>query len=140
MLLVVEGLSFAVGSEYLLQGGLHDTDSYTRLNRVLHLYSTGDWYDRRFPRSNAPYGEVVHWTRPLDVILMGGGGAAYSIASLCNRAPLVGSGDQSSIAWDGSCGLYLDGEAISGSRAILAVGGAVSAATSLVFIFFPRTT
>jgi len=72
MLLVVEGMSLAVGSEYLLQGGLHDTDSYTRLNRVLHLYSTGDWYDRRFPRSNAPYGEVVHWTRPLDVILMGG--------------------------------------------------------------------
>ena len=52
----------------------------------------------------------------------------------------MGSGDQPSISWDSSCGLDLDGEAISGSRAILAVWGSVSAATRLVFIFFSRTT
>ncbi len=47
-------------------------DGYMRLNRVTQLYLTGDWYDSGIRRSNAPYGEVLHWTRPLDLLLLAG--------------------------------------------------------------------
>lgn len=59
----------------LLQQGtppLFDTDCYMRLVRVEQLQATGAWFDSTFWRSNAPYGEVSHWTRPLDVLLLGG--------------------------------------------------------------------
>lgn len=57
------------------QSEITDTDSFTRLVRVEKLASTGDWYDSFNERSNAPYGESQHWTRPLDVLLLIGGWA-----------------------------------------------------------------
>ncbi|MEE8394084.1 MAG: hypothetical protein V3R66_07035, partial [Rhodospirillales bacterium] len=51
-------------------GGLSDGDGYARLVRVAQLYETGAWYDSSFPRANAPYGFELHWTRPLDVLLL----------------------------------------------------------------------
>ena len=53
-------------------GNLVDTDCYMRLNRVLQLHETGEWFDTMSHRSNAPYGETLHWTRPLDVLLLAG--------------------------------------------------------------------
>lgn len=47
-----------------------DTDPHMRLVRVEQLAATGDWYDNVIHRSNAPYGETLHWTRPLDVLLL----------------------------------------------------------------------
>lgn len=49
-----------------------DTDAYMRLVRVEQLADTGQWYDSVIHRSNYPYGENLHWTRPLDVILISG--------------------------------------------------------------------
>jgi len=54
------------------RGELSDVDCYTRLNHVLYLHETGRWYDTTVPRSNAPYGETIHWTRPLDILLISG--------------------------------------------------------------------
>ena len=54
------------------RGDLVDSDCYMRLNRVLDLHDSGKWYDAAMLRSNAPYGETLHWTRPLDVILLAG--------------------------------------------------------------------
>jgi len=51
---------------------LVDTDPYMRLVRVEQLAETGDWYDSVIHRSNYPYGDELHWTRPLDVILVAG--------------------------------------------------------------------
>ena len=51
---------------------LVDTDTYMRLVRVEQLAQTGNWYDNVIHRSNYPYGETLHWTRPLDVILLAG--------------------------------------------------------------------
>jgi len=48
-----------------------DTDPYMRLVRVEKLYESGNWYDSTISRSNAPYGETLHWSRPLDIILIG---------------------------------------------------------------------
>jgi len=51
---------------------LGDSDCYMRLIRVSELYHTGKWYDPVIQRSNAPYGESSHWTRPFDVLLLAG--------------------------------------------------------------------
>ena len=51
---------------------LADPDCYLRLNRVLNLYEGGGWYQTTFFRSNAPYGEILHWTRPFDILLLAG--------------------------------------------------------------------
>ena len=48
---------------------LVDGDCYMRLLRVLLLFETGDWYNTIIPRSNAPFGQSMHWTKPLDIIL-----------------------------------------------------------------------
>lgn len=56
----------------ILGGELRGTDSYMRVLRVSHLYHSGDWFDHVIPRSNAPYGEVLHWTRPADLLLLSG--------------------------------------------------------------------
>lgn len=55
----------------VFSGQLIETDNYMRLVRVNRLAETRDWYDSSIPRSNAPFGEVLHWTRPLDVIILG---------------------------------------------------------------------
>ena len=52
---------------------LVDPDSYMRLLRVERLWDTGVWYDGSSPWTNAPFGgDVLHWTRPLDVLLIVG--------------------------------------------------------------------
>jgi hypothetical protein len=56
----------------VLDGGLSDPDSYMRLNRVLHLYESGSWFDPTYPRINPPEGHVQHWTRALDALLLAG--------------------------------------------------------------------
>ena len=50
-----------------LEGGLAGPDSYMRLLRVTQLYESAAWFDLSIPRSNAPYGELLHWTRPADI-------------------------------------------------------------------------
>jgi len=59
-------------SPEVLQGQLDGPDAYMRLVRVTRLVETGGWYDSAIPRSNAPFGETLHWTRPLDVLLLVG--------------------------------------------------------------------
>ena len=53
-------------------GTLADSDCYMHLLRVLELCDNGKWFDPVITRSNAPYGEPLHWTRPFDVLLMAG--------------------------------------------------------------------
>jgi hypothetical protein len=47
-----------------------DTDGFMRLVRVERLAETRDWWDGSTPRSNWPEGEVSHWTRPVDVLIL----------------------------------------------------------------------
>ena len=53
---------------------LLDTDSYMWMNRVLQIHDSGRWFDHLYPRINPPEGHVQHWTRPLDGLLLLGGG------------------------------------------------------------------
>ena len=50
---------------------LSDTDGYMRFVRVSEL-RTGHaaWFESFESRSNAPFGHSMHWTRPLDVVLI----------------------------------------------------------------------
>ena len=45
-------------------------DAYMRMVRVLDWWQNGTWYETQSLRSNWPYGEVQHWTRPLDVLMV----------------------------------------------------------------------
>ncbi|MEG3617968.1 hypothetical protein V5T82_05825 [Magnetovibrio sp. PR-2] len=45
-------------------------DAYMRMVRVLDWWQNGTWYETQSLRSNWPYGEVQHWTRPLDVVMV----------------------------------------------------------------------
>lgn len=51
-------------------GKLVDSDCYMWLLRTEHLYNGAGWYDQTSPRSNAPYGETLHWGRPFDLVLL----------------------------------------------------------------------
>ncbi|MBF0248887.1 MAG: hypothetical protein HQL36_12610, partial [Alphaproteobacteria bacterium] len=44
-----------------------DPDAYMRMVRVRDWLSGGDWYANLSVRSNWPYGDTLHWTRPLDI-------------------------------------------------------------------------
>ncbi len=79
LILLVQAAMAAAGLSPILAGALADSDGYERLNRVLKLAADGAWYDSRWPLSNAPFGQVLHWTRPLDLMLLLGGwmGAAF---------------------------------------------------------------
>jgi asparagine N-glycosylation enzyme membrane subunit Stt3 len=55
----------------VLAGAQLDPDGYMRLVRVALLRDGASWYDGGIPRSNWPFGESHHWTRPLDVLILG---------------------------------------------------------------------
>lgn len=56
----------ALGAHRLL-----DTDSYTRLLRVEQLWQGTGWWDNLVMRMGAPDGMPLHWTRPLDLLILG---------------------------------------------------------------------
>jgi asparagine N-glycosylation enzyme membrane subunit Stt3 len=60
------------GFSAVMEGSLLGPDSYMRLLRVTYLYESSDWFDISIPRSNAPYGEPLHWTRPADLLYLAG--------------------------------------------------------------------
>jgi len=57
---------------FVFEGRLIGPDAYMRVLRVLDLAYGGGWFEPVSARSNAPYGEALHWTRPLDLILLVG--------------------------------------------------------------------
>lgn len=75
-LLVIQFLWVVKGPIPLAEGGMVDSDGYMHLNRVIHLVESGEWFSSVYPRSNAPYGDVQHWTRFIDVLLLSGASVA----------------------------------------------------------------
>ncbi len=64
------------GISPILAGGLVDTDDYMRLVRVENLWQSGAWFDAVIPRIGPPSGLALHWTRPMDILLLAGAGLA----------------------------------------------------------------
>ena len=54
----------------LREHGLGDTDSYMRVLRIMDLYHGGGWYDTVTPKLGAPEGLSLHWTRPVDILIL----------------------------------------------------------------------
>lgn len=54
----------------VFDGALLGPDGYMRLVRIAELQSGTGWYESLIARSNAPYGDALHWTRPMDVIIL----------------------------------------------------------------------
>ena len=69
---MIQALFVLRGVAPVLDGGLYGPDAYMRLVRVTELAESGRWFNAVSLRSNAPYGEALHWTRPLDVLLLAG--------------------------------------------------------------------
>ncbi len=63
---------YLLGKAPIPAGSLGDSDCYMHLIRASDLYETGRWYDAVIERSNAPYGDRLHWTRPFDLLLLAG--------------------------------------------------------------------
>lgn len=55
----------------VFDGVLPGPDEYMRLVRVAELRDGGGWYDSVIARGNAPYGDTLHWTRPMDMLILG---------------------------------------------------------------------
>lgn len=68
--ILVVGLITYIRFPAVMSHDLIDTDSYMRMVRIEQLLDTGRWFDERIERSNAPFGEELHWTRPLDVLVL----------------------------------------------------------------------
>ncbi|WP_158595917.1 hypothetical protein [Oleomonas cavernae] len=65
---------------------LLDTDSYARLMRVEQLWAGKGWYDSTLDRLGAPEGMPIHWTRPLDLLILGPAVAAHAVGVPIDRA------------------------------------------------------
>ena len=74
-------------SGIMTTGQLRDTDAYTRTMRVERLH-TGSWYETDLPQLNAPEGLSLHWTRPLDVLILLPALAAKHIAKIPSRTAI----------------------------------------------------
>jgi hypothetical protein len=98
---VVVGTTTLLRFPAVFNADLIDTDSYMRMVRIDQLLETGNWFDESIQRSNAPYGEVLHWTRPLDVLVLG------------LATPFAMAGATDSLFWGG---------ALVGPVALLALG------------------
>lgn len=46
------------------------TDSWLRLLTLQDFLSNSDWYNHQLSRTNWPYGLELHWTRPVDFLLI----------------------------------------------------------------------
>lgn len=55
---------------FLATGRLPDSDSWVRVQRVLDLWQGAGWFEETMFRLNAPSGLSMHWTRPLDVMIL----------------------------------------------------------------------
>lgn len=79
-IIILWTLLYMQGHAAVKMGELVDPDCYMRLNRVVQLFESGKWYDSNYARSNAPFGENLHWTKPLDILLFTGAWLASSLA------------------------------------------------------------
>jgi hypothetical protein len=91
---------------------LVDTDGYMRSVRAAELLSgESGWFDGGASRSNAPFGHSMHWTRPMDAVLVGAG-LPWTLA---------GAGATEAVYW---------GSVVAGPLLMIAIGIAVAWAGS----------
>jgi hypothetical protein len=87
--------ALAVGQHYLFarndgavlrDGGLLDTDSYMRVMRIMDLYHGTGWYNTVTTKIGAPEGLSLHWTRPVDILILLPALLAHALGADTSRA------------------------------------------------------
>lgn len=144
--LAAHGLWYAVSD---LPPGFIDNDGYVRLLKVEALWRGEGWFDRSFPRANAPYGDVFHWTRPLDVVIsalalptvpiLGVKQALYAAAM--GSGPVLHAGSAVLLAWAalplvGRTAAILAGIAATAQYGLMSYGALVRGDHHILFVFF----
>ncbi len=76
----------------VLNGQLVDPDGYLRLIRVMELHEGLGWYHVVTGRLAAPEGLFVHWTRPLDLLILLPARAIAALTSLSMQQALTLAG------------------------------------------------
>lgn len=66
----IQAAAVAAGLLPFAHGALFDPDCYARLLKAWQLLQTGAWWDGSIAALDAPYGLSMHWTRPLDLLLL----------------------------------------------------------------------
>ena len=70
VILLVHIVLFFKNQDMILhQITLRDFDGYWHLAKAKDLYNFGNTYHTTLSRSNAPYGEILHWTSSFDLML-----------------------------------------------------------------------
>lgn len=65
LLLLQAGAIFRLHGEWF--AGIGDADTLMRLARIKYVLATHGWHGGFFPRDNAPYGMVLHWSMLFDL-------------------------------------------------------------------------
>ncbi len=63
-------IAFALQTGAIASNSLIDTDGFMRLLRIEELWQTGDWYNTYTSSLGAPGKLSLHWTRPLDILIL----------------------------------------------------------------------
>src|SRR5262245_61078171 len=56
-----------IAGQIFQPGYITDNDTLMRLARIKYVLATHSWHGGFFPRENAPYGTVLHWTMLFDL-------------------------------------------------------------------------
>lgn len=129
--------------------GFVDNDGYVRLLKVEALWQGGGWFDRTFARANAPYGDVFHWTRPLDILIsalalplvpFAGVKTALYWAAMWS-GPALHAATVGALAWSawplaGRTGAILAGIAATAQYGLMSYGALVRGDHHVLFAFF----
>ena len=75
-----------IGTPAFWHGDFFDADCFMRMERVLELIQNGAWYDAISHRTDAPFGEELHWTRPFDLLILPG---AWPLSFLLGPKPAL---------------------------------------------------
>lgn len=79
VVVVVLGYQLQLVSAGVATGLPVDPDGWARLLRVREWWDTGEWYPALLPYLAAPEGLSLHWTRPLDLLILGGAWAGVHL-------------------------------------------------------------
>ena len=82
LLIVVQVLFMMRSDSPVPNHALWGTDGYMRLVRVEALATTGDLFNGTVDRANTPFGDELHWTRPMDLVLLAGAAPLIPILGL----------------------------------------------------------
>ena len=63
LIIILFGASYSAWN-----GDYKDTDNFMRAIRIIDFIEGGSWKEALFIHSNYPLGEVLHWTRPVDIL------------------------------------------------------------------------